>query len=59
MNKIIGKVLGDKYDDLWKLVIRPERDQYSLNDLGKTRFTHHNKHFKRTDLTLKNKRNYK
>ena len=59
MNKIIGKVLGNKYDDLWKLVIRPERDQYSLNDLGKTRFTHHNKHFKRTDLTLKNKRNLK
>ena len=59
MNKIIGKVLGDKYDDLWKLVIRPERDEYSLNDLGKPRFTHNNKHFKRTDLTLKNKRNYK
>ena len=59
MNTIISKVLGDKYDDLWKLVIRPERDQYSLNDLGKPRFTHNNRHFKRTDLTLKNKRNYK
>ena len=59
MNKIIGKVLGDKYDDLWKLVIRPERDEYTLDDLGKTRFTHHGKHFKRTDLTLKNDRNLK
>ena len=57
MNKIVGKVLGEKYDDLWKLVIRPERDQYSLEDLGKTRFVHNKKHFKRTDLTLKNKRN--
>ena len=59
MNKIIEKVLGNKYDDLWKLVIRPERDEYSLEELGPIRFTHHNKHFKRTDLTLVNKRNYK
>ena len=59
MNKIIGKVLGDKYDDLWKLVIRPERDEYTLDDLGKTNFTHHGKHFKRTDLTLTNDRNLK
>ena len=59
MNKIIGKVLGNKYDDLWKLVIRPERYEYTLDELGKTRFVHHNKHFKRTDLTLINKRNLK
>jgi cephalosporin-C deacetylase-like acetyl esterase len=59
MNKIVGKVLGEKYDDLWKLVIRPERDQYSMEDLGQTRFVHHQKHFKRTDLTLTNKRNLK
>ncbi len=59
MNKIIGKVLGNKYDDLWKLVIRPERYEYFLDELGKTRFVHNNKHFKRTDLTLTNKRNLK
>ena len=59
MNKIIGKVLGEKYDDLWKAVIRPERDNYTLDDLGKTRFVLHKKHFKRTDLTLTNKRNIK
>ena len=59
MNKIIGKVLGEKYDDLWKAVIRPARDEYSLDELGKTRFVHHKKHFKRTDLTLTNKRNLK
>ena len=59
MNKILGKVLGEKYDELWKAVIRPERDQYSLDDLGQTRFVHHKKHFKRTDLTLTNKRNLK
>ena len=59
MNKIIGKVLGEKYDELWKAVIRPTRDEYSLDELGKTSFIHHKKHFKRTDLTLTNKRNLK
>ena len=59
MNKIIGKVLGEKYDELWKAVIRPTRDEYSLDELGKTNFIHHKKHFKRTDFTLTNKRNLK
>ena len=57
MNFIISKVLGDKYDDMWKLVIRPERDEYTMDDLGQKRFTHQGKHYQRTDLTLKNKRN--
>ena len=59
MHKIVGKVLGDKYDNLWRYVIRPERDDYSLNELGPTHFKHNNKMFKRTDLTITNKRNLK
>ena len=59
MNKIIEKVLGDKYEELWKYVIRPEREVYSLNDLGPMKFKHNQKFFKRTDLTLTNKRNLK
>ena len=57
MNKIIGKVLGDKYDDLWKLVIRPEREDYSLQELGPVKFKHNQKYYNRTDFNLKNKRN--
>ena len=59
MHKIVGKVLGDKYDNLWRYVIRPERDNYSLSELGPTHFEHNNKMFKRTDLTIPNKRNLK
>jgi pimeloyl-ACP methyl ester carboxylesterase len=59
MNKIIGKVLGNKYDNLWRYVIRPERDDYSLDELGPKIFEHYNKIYKRTDLTLTNKRNLK
>jgi cephalosporin-C deacetylase-like acetyl esterase len=59
MNKIISKVLGNKYDDLWRYVIRPEKDDYSLADLGPSKFKHNNNYFKRTDFTLTNKRNLK
>ena len=59
MHKIVGKVLGDKYDNLWRYVIRPERDDYSISELGPTHFEHNNKMFKRTDLTIPNKRNLK
>ena len=59
MHKLVGKVLGDKYDDLWKHVIRPPRDDYTLNDLGPVKFKHNQKNFKRTDFTLTNKRNLK
>ena len=59
MNKIISKVLGNKYDDLWRYVIRPEKDDYTLADLGPSKFKHNNNFFKRTDFTLTNKRNLK
>ena len=59
MNKIISKVLGNKYEDLWKYVIRPEKDDYTLDELGPVKFKHNQKLFKRTDLTLTNKRNLK
>ena len=59
MNKIIGKVLGSKYDELWRYVIRPERDDYTLDELGPPKFMHNQKYYKRTDLTLTNKRNLK
>ena len=59
MNKIISKVLGNKYEDLWKYVIRPEKDDYTLDELGPVKFKHNQKLFKQTDLTLTNKRNLK
>ena len=59
MNKIISKVLGNKYEDLWRYVIRPEKDEYTLDELGPVKFKHNQKLFKRTDLTLTNKRNLK
>ena len=45
------------YEDLWKSIIRPPRDIYSISDLGPEEFEIKHKIFKRTDLVLKNPRN--
>ena len=41
--KIISKVLGNKYEDLWRYVIRPEKDKYTLDELGPVKFKHNQK----------------
>ena len=51
---IIPSFLETNYDVIWKSLIRPPRDNYTLNDLGKDHFILNSMNFKRTDLTLKN-----
>ncbi|OMJ91620.1 hypothetical protein SteCoe_5766 [Stentor coeruleus] len=45
------------YEDLWKSIIRPPRDSYSISDLGPAEFEIKGKIYKRTDLQVKNHRN--
>jgi hypothetical protein len=56
MDYLTKKLFGGSYDDLWKAVIRPPRDNYKETDLGPEKFMINNKTYKRTDLTLTNKR---
>ena len=44
------------YEDLWKAIIRPPREEYSLEDLGPTKFDINHRIFQRTDLKLQNSR---
>jgi hypothetical protein len=55
----IAKMFGGSYDDLWKAVIRPPRDAYTDNELGPEKFNIKGKNYKRTDITIINKRNLK
>jgi pimeloyl-ACP methyl ester carboxylesterase len=56
---IIAKLFGGSYDDLWKAVIRPPRDEYLDVDLGSDKFNLKGRNYKRTDFTITNKRNLK
>ncbi len=56
---LIAKMFGGSYDDLWKAVIRPPRDEYLDTDLGPEKFNIKGKNYKRTDFTIQNNRNYK
>ena len=49
------KIFGGSYDDLWKAIIRPNRDIYTKEDLGPIKFEIGDKCYKRTDLELINK----
>jgi fermentation-respiration switch protein FrsA (DUF1100 family) len=44
------------YEDLWKAIIRPPRDQYFISDLGPAKFEIDHRIFQRTDLQLQNPR---
>ena len=48
MDAILNKMFGIKYDDIWKAMIRPPRDDYNMSQLGKDHFTVEGKHFQRT-----------
>ena len=53
------KLFGGSYDDLWKAIIRPNRDTYTQNELGPYKFELREKCYKRTDFELINKRSQK
>jgi pimeloyl-ACP methyl ester carboxylesterase len=53
------KIFSSAYEELWKAVIRPNRDKYRDKDLGPDKFSLRDKWYKRTDFTITNKRNYK
>ena len=53
------KLFGGSYDDLWKAIIRPNRDTYTQNELGPYKFELKQKCYKRTDFELINKRSQK
>jgi hypothetical protein len=56
---IIAKFFGGNYDDLWKAVVRPPRDEYKDSDLGPEKFNIKGKNYKRTDFTIMSNRNHK
>ena len=56
---LLCKLFAGSYENLWKAIIRPERDKYSSNDLGPYKFELNSKNYKRTDLIIQNKRNHK
>ena len=47
------------YEDLWKSIIRPPRDTYSIEDLGPAKFEIRHKLCKRADFQLTNSRGLK
>ena len=56
---LLTNIFGGSYEDLWKAVIRPNRDEYKEEDLGPEKFQINHKFYKRTDFTITNKRNLK
>ena len=55
----LKKIFSSAYDELWKAIIRPNRDKYNDIELGPEKFPIKGKYFKRTDFTLTNKKNNK
>jgi len=51
----MGRV-NDTYSMLWKMIIRPPRDEYTLEDLGPAKFRIESQIFERKDLQLTNQR---
>ena len=56
---LLFKIFGGNYDDLWKALIRPNKDVYTKEDLGPIKFEIGDKCYKRTDIELINKRSQK
>ena len=55
----ISSIIENKYDFIWKSLIRPPRDIYKDNELGKDKFRMNGHNYKRTDFSLYNKRKMK
>ena len=56
---LLKKLFGGSYEDLWKAIIRPNRDEYKEEDLGPEKFKINHKYYKRTDFSITNKRGLK
>ena len=56
---LLCKLFAGSYENLWKAIIRPNRDQYTTKDLGPFKFELNSKNYKRTDIIIHNKRNMK
>ena len=56
---LLKSLFGGSYEDLWKAVIRPSRDEYKEEDLGPEKFKINHKYYKRTDFSITNKRGLK
>ena len=56
---LLKKIFGGSYEDLWKAIIRPNRDEYKEEDLGPEKFKINHKYYKRTDFSITNKRGLK
>ena len=56
---LIKYIFPGSYEELWKAVIRPHRDNYKDKDLGPEKFEIKHKCYKRTDFTISNSRNLK
>lgn len=54
-----SNLIETKYDFVWKSIIRPPRDNYKDQELGKKCFKLGDINFKRSDFNLYNKRNMK
>jgi len=50
--------IGDTYNMLWKMIIRPPRDVYSLEELGPNKFRLGKRVYERRDLQLKSPRGH-
>ena len=58
MNFLVN-LFSSSYEELWKAIIRPFRDQYTEKDLGPKRFRINQKYYKRSDFSIINNRNIK
>ena len=56
---ILANLFSSSYQELWKAIIRPYRDDYSDKDLGPKKFRLNKKFYKRSDFSLVNSRNIK
>ena len=56
MNLLVS-LFSSSYEELWKAIIRPYRDEYTLRDLGPSKFRLNQKYYKRTDFSIMNNRN--
>ena len=42
---LLCKLFAGSYDNIWKAIIRPNRDKYSSNDLGPYKFELNSKNY--------------
>ena len=58
MNFLVS-LFSSSYEELWKAIIRPFRDEYTDKDLGPEKFKLNQKYYKRSDFSIYNNRNIK